>query len=506
MKKNELIVVLLLIFGISQIFAVTCGDVNTDGTVNIVDALLISQYYVSLGPYPFDESVADVNGDKMINIIDALLVAQYYVKLINILDGCEPPAPHSPPRHYHESGGHATKIEAGLGGNVIKVTNLNSSGSGSLNEALGTSGKRLIVFEVGGVISGGHSISKGDVTIAGQTAPYPGITIIRGTLKISASNVVVSHIAVRVGDGSGGSPDGIEITGNNIVLDHVTSTWGVDETLTLKGADNITMFKCIIAESLSNSNHEEGEHSKGNLIFRVCDPVSIIDCLYAHNRMRNPRVSDSRVLMTNSVIYNTAPGKDDSSQLWHYFVHLGDNGEQSVIPEVTFIGNVGLHGPDTEEQAKYLIHGHKNEKGKAYMLDNILLDRDGLDLYISDDSIIPLDEPPLWPEGIVTMPAHESLYEVLRTVGPQPGRREEVTARIVRTVADGNGRIINSQNEVGGYPQYTETRRSITVPDGLEARREWLDALEDEIAVDTEIDLSRLYNFVGSASSDIYRP
>lgn len=405
------------------------------------------------------------------------------------------------PQHYHESGGYATDIEAGLGGRVIKVTNLNSGGSGSLSEALRSSGKRLIVFEVGGVISGDLSIDNGDVTVAGQTAPYPGITIIRGTLDINGNNVVVSHIAVRVGDATG-EADGIVIYSRNVVLDHVISTWGVDETITLKGSDNVTLYKCVIAEALSHSVHEEGEHSKGNLIFRICDPVSIIGCLYAHNRMRNPRISDSRVVMVNSVVYDPATGKDDDNGGHNYFVHVGDNGEQPNIPEVSFIGNVGLHGPDTDAEAEYLIRGHKQETGRVYLDDNIIKDTGGNDLTVAGVGIIPLDEPPLWPDGLETIPAHESFYEVLRTVGPQPGQREPVTERVVTTVAEGTGGIINSQNDVGGYPNYSETRRSLTVPDGAGARRAWLDSIENEIAVDKEIDLSRLYDLIGSNESD----
>ncbi|MBN1759812.1 MAG: hypothetical protein JW863_15905 [Chitinispirillaceae bacterium] len=370
-----------------------------------------------------------------------------------------------------------------------------------MSEAVRASGKRLIVFEVGGVISGDLTISNGDVTVAGHTAPYPGITIIRGTVDISANNVVISHIAVRVGDATG-EADGIVIYSTNVVLDHVISTWGVDETLTLKGSDNVTLYKCVIAEALSHSVHEEGEHSKGNLIFRICDPVSIIGCLYAHNRMRNPRISDSRVVMVNSIVYDPATGKDDDNGGHNYFVHLGDNGEQPNIPEVSFVGNVGLHGPDTDVKAQYLLNGHKDEKGKAYMKDNIIQDRDGKNLTIADGGIIPLDEPPLWPDGLETIPAHESIYEVLRTVGPQPGRRESVTKRVVTTVADGTGGIINSQNEVGGYPNYNATKRALTVPNGAEARRAWLDSIENSIAVDKEIDLSRLYSRIGSKDSD----
>ncbi|MBN2737606.1 MAG: hypothetical protein JXR70_11545 [Spirochaetales bacterium] len=86
--KKRLILLILLSFGISALFAAPCGDVNSDGTINIVDALLTAQHYVGLNPSPFDQTVADVNGDDSVNIIDSLLMAQYYVGLISSFEGC----------------------------------------------------------------------------------------------------------------------------------------------------------------------------------------------------------------------------------------------------------------------------------------------------------------------------------------------------------------------------------------------------------------------------------
>lgn len=86
--KKVCIVLLLSVFGIVQIAAIPCGDVNTSGAVDIVDALLIAQYYVSLSPDNFNKEVADVNGSSVIDIVDALLIAQYYVQLIDDLPGC----------------------------------------------------------------------------------------------------------------------------------------------------------------------------------------------------------------------------------------------------------------------------------------------------------------------------------------------------------------------------------------------------------------------------------
>lgn len=105
---------------------------------------------------------------------------------------------------YYLSGGFGTETEGGLGGQVIKVTNLNRSGPGSLKAALEASGPRLVVFEVGGVINlerSNISIKNPNITIAGQTAPPPGITIIQGGISVQTHNVVIQHLAVRPGDG-----------------------------------------------------------------------------------------------------------------------------------------------------------------------------------------------------------------------------------------------------------------------------------------------------------------
>ena len=140
------------------------------------------------------------------------------------------------------------------------------------------------------------------------------------------------------------------------------------------------------------------------------------------------------------------------------------------------------------------------------MEDNIIKDRDGNDGIMTDGRLEVLSSPPLWPTGLETIPAHESLYEVLRTAGPRPGDRDPINTRIVMEVATGTGRLIDSQDDVGGYPNYPQTNRSITVPSGAAEQQAWLDALEDEISVDRDVDLSRLYNMVGSSASDKYAP
>ena len=404
------------------------------------------------------------------------------------------------PKHWHESGGFACDIKAGLDGKVIKVTNLKSSGAGSLRDALSQSGKRLIVFKVGGVIDlegKNLRISKGDVTIAGQTAPSPGITLIKGDVGFNASNIVMSHITSRLGTKVGGAYDAMGIYADNVVLDHVAASWSADECISIKNCKNVTLYKTMVTEAMSVSIHPEGEHSKGSLIQSV-NNTSFIGTLYAHNALRNPRLQrNAQVALINGVIYNWFPGADDEgAKRFNYVIHMHR-------AQMAIVGVTGLQGPQSVGDT--LVAGHKTSSGKAYMKDNLIMDPTGKPLTeYNKKNITALDEPPLWPAGVEVIPTKENFYEVLRTVGPRPGDREAITARVIKTVADGTGEIVHNEEQVGGYPKYKETRHTVNVPDGFAARRAWLDSLEDAMAVDTKLDLSRLYGIVGTKEDDKY--
>nr|QQZ49223.1 hypothetical protein JKL49_19155 [Phenylobacterium glaciei] len=133
----------------------------------------------------------------------------------------------------------------GRGGRIIKVTTLASEGPGSFREALEAKGPRIIVFEVGGVIDLDRKTLKVEepfVTIAGQTAPSPGITLIRGGMDVSAHDVVMQHIRVRPGEAgqpkkSGWEEDAFSTVSGayNVIVDHCTFTWATDENLSVSG-------------------------------------------------------------------------------------------------------------------------------------------------------------------------------------------------------------------------------------------------------------------------------
>jgi hypothetical protein len=162
---------------------------------------------------------------------------------------------------------------AGFGSDatIIEVTNLNNSGAGSLRTALQTPGRRIVVFRTSGVIDlqSVINVTNGDVTIAGQTAPSPGIAIHGAGLAFTASNVLVQHLRIRPGDQwssvSTTNRDCVSFTNpstviSNAVFDHCTFSWSLDEMAsTWYSWDNVTFNKCIFAEPLHVSIHlDEG--------------------------------------------------------------------------------------------------------------------------------------------------------------------------------------------------------------------------------------------------------
>ena len=208
----------------------------------------------------------------------------------------------------------------GLDGEIFKVTNLNDTGPGSLRAALAVGRPRLIVFEVGGRIRlrSDLTVRSPNVTVAGQTAPSPGITLTGATLSIKTHGVGIEHLRIRVGDRKGprrDDRDGIRIAGKpdgqrpvyDVLIDHCSVSWAIDEGISLwfPGVRDVTVSNSIVSETLSNAGHSKGRHSMGLLVGPDITGVTISRNLLAHNRWRNPVITPgAEAAVVNNLVYN----------------------------------------------------------------------------------------------------------------------------------------------------------------------------------------------------------
>ena len=385
--------------------------------------------------------------------------------------------------------GAAAQTPGGRGGRIVRVTTLKAAGPGSLLEALEIKGARIIVFEVGGVIDmQKHEIKLREpfVTVAGQTAPTPGITLIRTGIDVLTHDVIIQHIRVRTGSAGaeprkGWEPDAISAVGAyNVIVDHCSLTWAVDENLSASGprftgktvaqwrkgtSHRITFSNNIIAEGLAHSTHAKGEHSKGSLIHDNASDILIVGNLYAHNFERNPLFKGGvHGMVINNLIYN--PG----ARAVHYNLIAAEWGDQPYQNgRLALIGNVLRGGPSTPPHLPLFMLGGSGDL-EYYEADNIAVDWTGdalpkLGRYTNSAAkLIPMAKPDM-PASVSVLPAIEVQDSVIRNAGARPWDRDPIDARIVADTIEGRGEIIDSEEQVGGYPTYAETRQPFNEKD-----------------------------------------
>lgn len=211
--------------------------------------------------------------------------------------------------------GFGRYASGGRGGAVFHVTTLEDGvEEGTLRYALMQDVPRTVVFDVAGTIflDSVLRVTAGDLTIAGQSAPGDGICIAGYPMILKAPNVIVRYLRFRVGDAHPGDFDGLGGTEfRNVIVDHCTVSWSVDECCSLYGGENLTVQWCLISESLRSSGHTKGNHGYGAIFGGA--KASFHHNLLAHHDSRTPRLGPHAstqtrewVDMRNNVIYNWA--------------------------------------------------------------------------------------------------------------------------------------------------------------------------------------------------------
>ena len=433
--------------------------------------------------------------------------------------------------------GYGTDTPAGRWGEIYVVTNLNDDGPGSLRHGLeAVQGPRVIVFEVSGVIRLKSNLilrdaSHGDfghVTIAGQTAPAPGITLAGAGLNVMASHVLVQHLAIRPGDRLKpvdnrdavmvGAKDGQRT--HHVVFDHVSASWAVDETLSTWSdtgeVSDVTLINSIISKPILNGGHSKGSHPYGVLGGRNTSRFSIVRNIMAFNMGRTPLIRDRTpgALVVNNYIYH--PG------IWtNGAIYIGN---LPLAPHAaSIVGNVIIRRPlpteverttpeGVREKVVYRLEDYRNpgiyvhdeaEAGVGLWLrDNRLLDPrtqewhpkngDPYDPEIFRDARTPvrrLEQDPYADAGVTAWPAEVVEDRLLAGAGKWPAQRDAIDAKLIDEIRSRTGKYLEDLAEEGEDPWASvdsTQRRALSLPknpqgdddgDGYTNLEEWLHEL-----------------------------
>ncbi|MBI3463505.1 MAG: pectate lyase [Planctomycetes bacterium] len=375
--------------------------------------------------------------------------------------------------------GFGADTRGGRGGQVIFVTNLDDYRPGrdpvipgSLRAAVEADGPRTVVFRVSGVIDlkAALTIRKPFLTIAGQSAPGDGICLRGFGSQVNADEVIIRHLRCRPGDIAAKELDALSVyKAKNVIIDHCSASWSVDETLSVtgEGCTNVTVSWCLITESLNRSRHAKGEHGYGSLI-RTDGDITYHHNLYAHHKTRCPRPgtygAERGILFDfrNNVIYD-------------WVQNAGYSAEDRAT--MNYVGNYLKPGPSTRDRKYAFSVGGATTA--MYVQGNVLVggenaSSDPWSLISHPERGVKATEP-YKTAAVATQPAEVAFEQVLKLSGATLPARDAVDRRVVEQVRSGQGRIIDSQEDVGGWPEYKASappadRDQDGMPDAWEQR------------------------------------
>ena len=361
----------------------------------------------------------------------------------------------------------------GRGGKVYIISNLNDKGPGSFREAAEAKGKRMVVFSVSGTIHLESKLTiKGDVTIAGQSAPGDGICLADNSVGIGGDNIIIRYLRFRMGDkyqkggmvdGNGGDDAFGGTRKKNIIIDHCSMSWSTDEVFSVYAGDSSTLQWNIIAEPLNYSYHfETGDkdyehHGYGGIWGG--HHLTAHHNLFAHCNSRNPRfdgirnTTEENVDYRNNVIYDWGSNN----------IYAGEGGNYNIV------NNYFKYGPSTNKNVRYrIINPGKRETlpaipfGKWYVNGNYVDEAAavtkenylGVDMGnggTEEDKKNTVVAKPIPSEKIPEQSAKDAYESVLQYVGASY-KRDTIDERIINNVKNRKGGFIDVQ---GGFPHGT---------------------------------------------------
>jgi len=360
--------------------------------------------------------------------------------------------------------GFGATTVGGRGGTVYEVTNLDDSGPGSLRDAVAVKGRRIVVFRVDGTIEQHEplKITNPYLTIAGQSAPGGGITLSGEEVRVQTHDVVIRHLRIRTGDVvtpvdgwdnrdviNFGAPSNVGGT-YNVVVDHCSLSWSVDEIFTTwYQSRSITLQNSILSEPLFHSKHPKGPHSMAILIGDGSNHISIHHNLIADANGRSPQVGDAGVVdYRNNIVYN-----------WGEYAALFKTPDQRV----GFVANGYQAGPDADTSfSPSAVKLHTDTSNlQLYIEDNF----DPVCTQPTDDNwdmVVWTTDQPVTDKSlrrssefdhpaVATMDVVHAYSYVLQYAGATKPERDAIDARIVSDVQNGTDGIIDSPADVGGW-------------------------------------------------------
>ena len=399
----------------------------------------------------------------------------------------------------------------GRGGKVIHVTNLNDDGAGSLRQAVQrTSGARIVVFDVSGVIElqSQLKINNDNITIEGQTAPGDGICLKNYTFNISANNVIVRFIRCRMGDEHKTEDDAMNAyfkTGNeksNIIIDHCSMSWSTDECGSFYGIKNFTLQWCVLSESLRNSVHDKGKHGFGGIWGG--QNAAYHHNLLAHHDSRNPRFDHDYVNTlkgpidyVNNVVYNwggnSSYGGESANTTNTYKMYNMINNyykpgpatnsgvrTRFVNPTTKCDNCINKMGVSTVVPGHFYITGNYMYGSSNVTSDNWLGVRPDDNTTAVKDAIKATTRflPTGYDDNLITTHTAETAFDRVLAYAGASYKKDVIDQRIAQETSEGTytylgsngstGGFIDTQSDVKGWPSYIQgTKLADTDNDGM---------------------------------------